>query len=199
MALIVKSRRAASARQSSVNATTACRPSVSTSRRRVVTSKPRPSATAVTVPCAIPVGTARISAACSASVTCSGVRGVARSISTTLRRRQRVAHRATDHARLGQRRHHCGQCRLRQEGRRRDSQNWRNRSSVARRARRSILPFCSVRRFVARYPGAARAPGQTRSADRQVQPARRPRPPRRGRTRRLPAPRSARWQRRQTA
>ena len=40
MALMVKSRRAASSRQSSVQATSACRPSVSTSRRKVVTSKP---------------------------------------------------------------------------------------------------------------------------------------------------------------
>ena len=43
---MVKSRRAASRRQSSVNATTARRPSVSTSTRRVVTSNPRPSAIA---------------------------------------------------------------------------------------------------------------------------------------------------------
>ena len=38
MALIVKSRRAASASKSSVNATVACRPSVPTSRRSVVIS-----------------------------------------------------------------------------------------------------------------------------------------------------------------
>jgi hypothetical protein len=39
MAFMVKSRRAASAAQSSVNSTRACRPKVSTSRLRVVISK----------------------------------------------------------------------------------------------------------------------------------------------------------------
>jgi hypothetical protein len=48
--LNVKSRRSASVRQLSVKATTARRPSVSTSRRKVVISNGRPPMTAVTVP-----------------------------------------------------------------------------------------------------------------------------------------------------
>ena len=56
MALMVKSRRAASSRQSSVQATSAWRPSVASSRRSVVTSKPRWPLIAVTVPCLRPVG-----------------------------------------------------------------------------------------------------------------------------------------------
>ena len=57
---MVKSRRAASSFQSSVKATVARRPSVETSRRRVVISNGWPSLTAVTVPWSIPVGTALI-------------------------------------------------------------------------------------------------------------------------------------------
>ena len=57
---MVKSRRAASSFQSSVNATVARRPSVETSRRRVVISDGWPSLTAVIVPCSMPVGTALI-------------------------------------------------------------------------------------------------------------------------------------------
>ena len=83
IALMVKSRRAASCCQSAVKATTACRPSVSTSRRSVVISIPIPSTTAVTVPCARPVGTTLIPAACSAFITTSGGNGVARSMSAT--------------------------------------------------------------------------------------------------------------------
>jgi len=55
---MVKSRRLASSFQSVVKATAARRPSVATSRLSVVTSKGLPFATAVTVPCSIPVGTA---------------------------------------------------------------------------------------------------------------------------------------------
>ena len=83
MALMVKSRRAASLRQSSVQATVAWRPSVSTSWRSVVISNGRPSITAVTVPCARPVGTTRIAAARSRASTVSGGSGVARSMSET--------------------------------------------------------------------------------------------------------------------
>ena len=39
--------------------------------------------------------------------------------------RERIAHRAADHARLGQRRHDRGQRRIRQEGRRIDPQRGR--------------------------------------------------------------------------
>ena len=60
---MVKSRRAASSFQSSVKATVARRPSVETSRRRVVISNGWPSLTAVTVPWSIPVGMALIFAA----------------------------------------------------------------------------------------------------------------------------------------
>ena len=56
---MVKSRRSASSRPSSVKATTAWRPSVVTSRRRVVTSNGLPSTMAVSVPCSMPVGTKR--------------------------------------------------------------------------------------------------------------------------------------------
>ena len=55
---MVKSRRAASSARSSEKATVARRPSVATSRRKVVTSKGRPPAITVTVPWAMPVGTA---------------------------------------------------------------------------------------------------------------------------------------------
>ena len=57
-ALMVKSRRSASACQSRPNATLAWRPKVSTSWRSVVTSNGRPSMITVTVPCSMPVGTA---------------------------------------------------------------------------------------------------------------------------------------------
>ena len=64
---------------------TACRPSVSTSRRKVVISKcradPGDVTTAVTVPCAIPVGTALMPAFSNAAMIPSGRAGVARSIS----------------------------------------------------------------------------------------------------------------------
>ena len=69
---MVKSRRAASAAQSSVKATVARRPSVSRSQRKVVTSTTVPDATAVTVPWAIPVGTALMPAASSRRTTSSG-------------------------------------------------------------------------------------------------------------------------------
>ena len=54
-ALMVKSRRLASAAKSRPNATLAQRPSVSTSWRSVVVSIGRPSTTRVTVPCETPV------------------------------------------------------------------------------------------------------------------------------------------------
>ena len=59
---MVKSRRAASSRQSVAKATVARRPSVLTSRRSVVTSTCRPAGCAVTVPWSIPVGMARMPA-----------------------------------------------------------------------------------------------------------------------------------------
>ena len=83
IALKVKSRRAASSSQSVPNSTTACRPSVSTSRRNVVTSNFRPAITAVIVPCSTPVGTTLILAFANRAMTCSGRASVARSISRT--------------------------------------------------------------------------------------------------------------------
>src|SRR5882724_4187514 len=80
---MVKSRRRASAAQSSVKATVAWRPCVSTSSRSVVTSCATWDEITVTVPCANPVGTAARPAARAASITCSGSAGVAISISTT--------------------------------------------------------------------------------------------------------------------
>ena len=97
--MIVKSRRAASSAQSSVKATVARRPSVATSRRRVVTSTGVPAATAVIVPCAIPVGTALIRAASSRFTTSSGVSRVARSTSLCSEPEQGVAHAAADEPR----------------------------------------------------------------------------------------------------
>jgi hypothetical protein len=79
--LKVKSRRSASSSQSSVKATTARRPSVSTSRRRVVSSYGRPSTIAVTVPCFRPVGTVLIFAAWSARITVAGGADTAMSMS----------------------------------------------------------------------------------------------------------------------
>ena len=81
MALIVRSRRAASAAKSSVNSTSAWRPSQATSRRSVVISKCRPFAIVLTVPWARPVGIAGRPARSSSRITCSGRSGVARSIS----------------------------------------------------------------------------------------------------------------------
>ena len=80
---MVKSRRAASAVQSSVKATLARRPSVSTSTRSVVTSKRASPMTAVTVPCSMPVGMALMPAFSSSAMTLSGGSGVAMSMSTT--------------------------------------------------------------------------------------------------------------------
>ena len=82
-AFMVKSRRAASSSSRSENSTTARRPSVSTSRRKVVTSKPSPAATTVTVPCSIPVGTTFSPAAAASSSTRSGRSAVAMSMSST--------------------------------------------------------------------------------------------------------------------
>ena len=82
---MVKSRRAASASQSSVKATAAWRPSVSTSRRRVVISNTVPSTTAVTVPWASPVGITRTPRPSSSAATRSGVASVATSMSLTAR------------------------------------------------------------------------------------------------------------------
>jgi hypothetical protein len=81
--LIVKSRRAASSRQSLEKATVARRPSVETSRRSVVISIGPPASTAVTVPCAMPVGITLIPACCSRRIASSGASGVAISISLT--------------------------------------------------------------------------------------------------------------------
>ncbi|MNY39025.1 hypothetical protein D3C86_1736880 [compost metagenome] len=58
------------------------RPSVETSRRRVVISNGWRSEIAVTVPCSIPVGTDRRPAAFKAATTASGVRMVAMSMSS---------------------------------------------------------------------------------------------------------------------
>ena len=82
---MVKSRRAASPSQSSVNATVARRPSVSTSRRSVVISYTAPSTTAVTVPWARPVGMTLMPRPWSSAITRSGGASVARSTSPTSR------------------------------------------------------------------------------------------------------------------
>src|ERR1700730_7252790 len=79
--LMVKSRRCASATQSRPNATFALRPNVSVSSRSVVTSNGRPSATSVTVPCSIPVGTLLMPAALARRITSSGSAVVAISMS----------------------------------------------------------------------------------------------------------------------
>ena len=81
--LMVKSRRAASAIQSSVNNTLARLPYVSTSTRSVVTSKWASSMTAVTVPWSMPLGTARMPALSKSSMTFCGESGVAMSMSRT--------------------------------------------------------------------------------------------------------------------
>ena len=78
---MVKSRRSASRFQSRPNATLAWRPKVSTSSRKVVTSNGRPSATTVTVPCSMPVGTALKPAASARRITSGGSAVVAMSIS----------------------------------------------------------------------------------------------------------------------
>src|SRR5690606_24469476 len=80
---MVKSRRAASSRQSSAKAIVARRPSVETSRRKVVISTLPSSNRAVTVPWSIPVGTVRIPASPSLRMTSSGRKGVAASTSAT--------------------------------------------------------------------------------------------------------------------
>ncbi len=80
-ALNVKSRRSASFCQLRPNRTFALRPNVSTSSRNVVTSKPVPSITTVTVPCSTPVGTGRKPAAAARRITSSGSAVVATSIS----------------------------------------------------------------------------------------------------------------------
>ncbi len=80
---MVKSRRAASASQSRPKVTTACRPSVSMSARKVVTSNERPLRTAVTVPCSMPVGTALNPAASTRRIVSSGSVVVAMSMSET--------------------------------------------------------------------------------------------------------------------
>jgi len=82
---MVKSRRFASACQSSVKATSARRPSVLTSRRNVVTCIACSPATRVTVPWLIPVGTALIPAAFAAAMVASGASVVATSTSPALR------------------------------------------------------------------------------------------------------------------
>jgi hypothetical protein len=95
----VKSRRAASSRQSSVKATVAWRPSVETSRRSVVTSTGPASSTAVTVPCARPVGTTLIPASLEQIDHLLGrVAGGDVDIGDR-HAQQRVAHRAADEAR----------------------------------------------------------------------------------------------------
>jgi hypothetical protein len=74
-AFTVKSRRSASPRQSEVKATRALRPSVSTSWRKVVTSKPRFPEITVTVPWSMPVGCTFSPAFMQAAVTASGASG----------------------------------------------------------------------------------------------------------------------------
>jgi len=83
---MVKSRRSESIIQSSVKATLARRPSVSTSRRSVVISNFLSPTTAVTVPCSMPVGTALMPAFSSSPMTVSGLSGVPISTSVTGRR-----------------------------------------------------------------------------------------------------------------
>ena len=80
---MVKSRRAASSSTLSEKATTARRPSVFTSRRKVVISCGAPPLTTVMVPWSIPVGIALRPAACASSITRSGCASVAMSISET--------------------------------------------------------------------------------------------------------------------
>ncbi len=79
IALIVKSRRAASSTQSVVQATSAWRPSVTTSRRRLVTSMGVRAITAVSVPCARPVSKTRKPAAARRRAISSGGKGAAMS------------------------------------------------------------------------------------------------------------------------
>ncbi len=125
IALIVKSRRAASTRQSSVQATSACRPSVSRSRRSVVTSKPRWSLIAVTVPCFSPVGADFSPAAVSSCH--HALRRVGRGEVDVGDRAlgQRVAHAAADQARPRQRVQHGTQRGIAQEMRRRHARRRR--------------------------------------------------------------------------
>jgi len=80
---MVKSRRAASSSIASEKATVALRPSVSTSRRKVVTSKGVPCTTTVMVPWSMPVGTGFNPAARASSTTRSGRASVAISTSAT--------------------------------------------------------------------------------------------------------------------
>ena len=68
---------------SSEKATTAWRPKVSTSRRKVVTWNGRPAATTVMVPWSMPVGTGLRPAAFASATTASGRASVARSMSAT--------------------------------------------------------------------------------------------------------------------
>src|SRR5262249_28940272 len=75
----------ASAFQSRPKRTVARRPSVSTSSRNVVTSKPRPSITTVTVPWSMPVGTALKPAASTRPITAGGSAVVATSNSLASR------------------------------------------------------------------------------------------------------------------
>src|SRR5260370_19571248 len=82
-ALMVKSRRLASAEKSRPNATFAWRPSVSTSSRRAVVSIGRPSTMRVTVPCAKPGSAILKPARRARRTTSSGVAVVARSKSPT--------------------------------------------------------------------------------------------------------------------
>ena len=96
---MVKSRRAASAAQSSVKATVARRPSVETSWRSVVTSTTVPDETAVTVPWAIPVGIALIPACFEAADHFFGRVGRGEVEILVVEAEQSVAHRAADEAR----------------------------------------------------------------------------------------------------
>ena len=83
IALMVKSRRARSSSRLAPNSTTACRPSVCTSRRNVVTScATPPSSSTATVPNSMPTGTVRRRP--KIAITCSGVAGVAISQSSGL-------------------------------------------------------------------------------------------------------------------
>ena len=79
IALIVKSRRAASSSNERVNATSACLPSQFWSMRSVVISNDSFTTTNVTVPCLIPVGTTRRDEAAAIAIISSGVALVQRS------------------------------------------------------------------------------------------------------------------------
>ena len=99
-ALMVKSRRRASAAKSRPKRTLAWRPSVSMSWRSVVASIGRPSTISVTVPCATPVGAKPKPAALRARHHHLGRRGRGEIEIAGRLAQQQVAHRAADQPRL---------------------------------------------------------------------------------------------------